>query len=315
VEEPRIVVGVDGSGTSREALRWALGLGEAFAGEVVAIHAVGLLEELHDRDLGPEAWRVNLRRLVENTWCTQASRSACAHRVELRDGSPVEVLLAAAEQERAALLVVGSRGVGANPALALGSTSLRVVQAASVPVLVVPGRRSDTPVADRLRLNRILVGVDRSAPSLAALDLAADVAEVLGGSLSVLEVIEYVPPFPLGPSTTVTSEGEEHAPERTMALLEAEVAAIRGRGVGTQVVVRSGDPAGTLLELAEQLDVDLVVLGTRGRGGPDELLLGSVARTVADRVRRPTLVVPAAAGSAHLSRSDSSESHATGSAR
>jgi hypothetical protein len=61
------------------------------------------------------------------------------------------------------------------------------------------------------------VGVDRSDPSLTALHLAADVVQLLGGSLSVLEVIEYVPPFPLGPSTAVTSAGEEQAPARAMA--------------------------------------------------------------------------------------------------
>jgi nucleotide-binding universal stress UspA family protein len=304
MDGPRIVVGVDGSGTSREALRWALGLGETFDGEVVAVHAVGMLDEVHDRDVPPGEWRADLRDLVENTWCAQAARATCAHRVDLRDGPPVDVLLRATDDEQADLLVVGSRGVGVNTALALGSTSLRVLQSARVPVLVVPDRREGAPPADGLGLRRILVGVDRSAPALAALELAADLAQVLGGSLSVLEVIEYVPPFPLGPSTAVTSEGEEHAPERAMALLEAAAHDIRERGVSVQVIVRSGDPAPTLLELADQLDVDLVVVGSRGRGGPAELLLGSVARTVANRVRRPTLVVPSAAGSVHLRRGD-----------
>jgi nucleotide-binding universal stress UspA family protein len=89
-----------------------------------------------------------------------------------------------------------------------------------------------------------------------------------------------------------------------MTLLETEVSGIRERGVGVQVIVRSGEPAPTLLEVADDLDADLVVVGTRGRGGPGELLLGSVARTVADRARRPTLVVPAAAGRVHLRRGD-----------
>jgi nucleotide-binding universal stress UspA family protein len=311
MEGRRIVVGVDGSDTSREALRWAVGLGEILAAEVVAVHAVGLLEDLHDRAAAGD-WRADLRGLVEHTWCAQLSRASCAHRVELRDGPPVDVLPLTVADEQADLLVVGSRGVGAEPALALGSTSLQVLQAARVPVLVVPDRREGAP-SDGLQLDLILVGVDRSEPSLAALELAADVAQVIGGSLSVLEVIGYVPPFPLGPSTAATTEGEEHALERTMALVEAAVRGIRERGIGVQVIVRSGDPAPTLLELADQLDVDLVVVGTRGRGGPAELLLGSVARTVADRVRRPTLVVPAAAGSVHLRRGDDrSEQQATG---
>jgi nucleotide-binding universal stress UspA family protein len=299
----RIVVGVDGSDTAQEALRWGVGLAAVLGAEVVAVHAVGLLEELHDPGVPEHAWRGGLRDVVETTWCAPLAKARFPHRVELRDGHPVDVLLGTADDEHAVLLVMGSRGVGANPPMALGSTSLRVLQAARVPVLVVPDRREGAPPADRVALRHILVGLDRSEPSFAALELASDVADLLGGSLSVLEVIDYVPPFPLEPST-VTDEGEERALERAITLLEAEVRDIRTRGVGVQVIVRSGDPAPTLLEIADDVDAELVVVGTRGRGGPADLLLGSVARTVADRARRPTLVVPVTARPPRLRRSD-----------
>jgi nucleotide-binding universal stress UspA family protein len=295
MEGLRIVVGVDGSAASQEALQWAVGLGEVLGAEVVAIHALGLLDRWHDPDASAQSWRTTLSDVVERTWCVPLARSPGAHRVEVRDGDPVDVLLAAADGEHADLLVVGSRGVGDRPELALGSTSLRVLRAARVPVLVVPDRRRASPPAGGLRLRHLLVGVDRSDASRAALELAADVAVALGGSLSVLEVVDYLPPFPLRESTAGTHEGEAQAPGPAMALLEAEVRGVRARGVGVQVFVRSGDPAPALLELADDVDADLVVVGTRGRGGPAELLLGSVARTVADRARRPTLVVPATA--------------------
>jgi nucleotide-binding universal stress UspA family protein len=300
MEGTRIVVGVDGSKTSQEALRWAIGLGEALGGEVVAIHALGLLDRWHDPDASARSWRRTLCALVERTWCAPLARSRGRHRVEVRDGDPVDVLLAAVEDEDADLLVVGSHGVGYKPELALGSTSLHVLQAARVPVLVVPDRRPAAAAAHALRLHHLLVGVDHSQASRTALELAADIAASLGGSLSVLEVVEYVPAFPLDEPTAAGGRLQRWAAEAAMALLEAEVRKVRARGVGVQVVVRSGDPAATLLEVANDVDADLVVVGTRGRGGLDELLLGSVARTVADRARRPTLVVPASAGAMHL---------------
>jgi nucleotide-binding universal stress UspA family protein len=296
----RILVGVDGSTTSQEALRWASGLGGALGAEVVAIHALGLLDRWHDPDASARSWRTTLCALVERTWCAPLARSPGHHRVEVRDGEPIEVLLAAIEDEHADLLVVGSRGVGGRPELALGSTSLHVLRAARVPVLVVPDRRQAAAAADGLRLRHLLVGVDHSQASRAALELAADVAASLGGSLSVLEVVEYVPAFPLDEPTAAGGGRQRRVAEAAMALLEAEARDVRARGVGVQVVVRSGDPAATLLEVGDDVDADLVVVGTRGRGGPDELLLGSVARTVADRARRPTLVVPATAGTVHL---------------
>jgi nucleotide-binding universal stress UspA family protein len=301
MEGTRIVVGVDGSATSQEALRWATGLGEALGAEVVAIHALGLLDRWHDPDASARSWRRTLCALVERTWCAPLARSRGTHRVEVRDGDPVDVLLDAVDDEHADLLVVGSHGVGNRPELALGSTSLHVLQAARVPVLVVPDRRP-AGADDVLRLRHLLVGVDHSQASRTALELAADVAVALGGSLSVLEVVEYVPPFPLDePTEAGGHRGREK--EAAMALVEAEVRGVRARDVGVQGIVRSGDPAATLLEVADDVDADLVVVGTRGRGGPDELLLGSVARTVADRARRPTLVVPASAGPVHLHRS------------
>jgi nucleotide-binding universal stress UspA family protein len=296
MKSERIVVGIDGSATSQEALRWAVALGDALDSDVVAVLALGLLDRWHDLDASARSWRKTLCDLVERTWCAPLVRAPGAHRVEVRDGHPVDVLVAAAEREHAALLVVGSRGVGANPALALGSTSLRILQTARLPVLVVPEHRKGARAAEEVRLRHLLVGVDGSEPSLAALDLAAEVTEVLGGSLSVLHVFEYVPPFPLEPPPV----GEDHTRERALELLEVSARAVRQRGVGVQTVIRSGDPASALLEVSDDVDVDLVVVGTRGRGGPRQLLLGSVARTVADRARRPTLVVPAVAGRVHL---------------
>jgi nucleotide-binding universal stress UspA family protein len=294
-------VGVDGSTTSQDALRWAVELGRVLDAEVVAVHALGLLDRWHDPDASARSWRTTLCGLVEQTWCAPLLRAAGSHRVEVRDGHPVDVLLATAARERATLLVVGSRGVGASPALALGSTSLQVLQASCVPVLVVPERRKGVSERqDALRLHHVLVGVDCSAASLAALDVAADVATMLGGSLSVLHVFEHVPPFPIAPRRDRASQRHEGECDRALELLENAARDVRRRGVGVQVVVRSGDPASTLLDLADDVDADLVVVGTRGRGGPADLLLGSVARTVADKSRRPTLVVPAAAGRVQL---------------
>ncbi len=301
MEGVRIVVGVDGSEAAHEAVRWAVGFAEMFGAEVIAVHAVGLLEDGHDAEGATVSWRAGVATLVERTWCAGLAQARCPHRVLVRDGPPIDVLLGTAHDERAGLLVVGSRGVGAtNFALALGSTSLGVLQAARVPVLAVPEARGGATVASGLALRHIVVGVDRSKPSLAALEVAADIAGVTGATVSVLEVFEYVPPFPLGPAAAVTSRGEETALDVTRALLEVEVREIRDRGVATQVVVRSGEPAPTLLEVADDVDADLVVVGTRGRGDPARPLLGSVARAVVNQARRPTLVIPAAAGQVDL---------------
>lgn len=294
----RIVVGVDRSPGAQAALAWAACLGDALGAEVVAVHAVGLLETTPPLDQPADARRTGFHDLTDHQWCAGLVDADVAGRIEIVDGDAVDVVLKVAEREEAVLVVMGARGVGGRPELALGSTSLRVLQAAQVPTLVVPDAAPARTGAGPL--HHVLVGIDRSPASLAALEAAADLAGMLGGSLSVVEAFEFEPPFPLGHSAGETAKEDEHALGRTAAAVEEIIRDIRERGIAAQVVVRSGEPAATLLQVADDVDADLVVVGSRGGGDPADPLLGSVARSVVAHGRRPTLVVPAAAGPVRL---------------
>ena len=135
----RIVVGVDGSEDSAAAVGWAARLAEATGAEVVAVHALGLLEHV---GAGPpiptQPHRDEIRGLFESAWCAPLDRAAVRCRRVVRDGNPVDVLLAVAGQEAADLVVVGSRGVGGHPELLLGSTSSQLAQRSRCPVTIVP---------------------------------------------------------------------------------------------------------------------------------------------------------------------------------
>jgi nucleotide-binding universal stress UspA family protein len=273
------VVGLDGSLPAQQALRWAVALGDGLGMAIVAVHAVGPRDHKRDADGSARPWRQALSDLIERTWCAPLAGAATPHRTDVRAGPAVEVLLAATATERAALLVVGTRGMGTDPARALGSTSLQLLQAARVPVLVVPAAGRGWGRPGLVVAPRLLVAVDGSSPSLAALTVAAEIAGRLGGSLKVLHVF--------GPHGG-------HALDRTLTRVEAELRGIRERGLRAPTIVRSGEPAETILDVAEDMDADLVAVGSRSYGGQAELLPDSVARTVAGRAERPTLVVPAA---------------------
>jgi nucleotide-binding universal stress UspA family protein len=129
--EQCVIVGVDSSLESQAALAWTLRLADALGWRVVAVHAVGLLEA------GGYQPPIDVLELVE-----QASRrtgvEAKASVEEIAEaGHPAETLVRVAQREEAALIVVGSRGLGRAPRL-LGSTSEGVLAHAVTPVLVVP---------------------------------------------------------------------------------------------------------------------------------------------------------------------------------
>ncbi len=135
----RIVVGVDGSEDSRCALTWAAGLVEGTAGEIVAVHALGLLTHLNDASVVPSmGHRSEVSSRLEREWCQPLIEASVTHRCLVVDGDPVTAVLRAAREEVADLVVVGCRGAGGHPGLVLGSTSQQLVYQADRPVVVVP---------------------------------------------------------------------------------------------------------------------------------------------------------------------------------
>jgi nucleotide-binding universal stress UspA family protein len=130
-----VLVGVDSSAESLAALDLALQLAAPLGARVIALHAIGLLEE------GGYQPPPDLDAIVQVARDTTGSPATLVIERLAEDGVPTDVLLRVAEREGADLIVVGSRGLG-GALHELGSTSGALVSASTVPVLVVPhGRR------------------------------------------------------------------------------------------------------------------------------------------------------------------------------
>jgi nucleotide-binding universal stress UspA family protein len=144
-EEPdRIVVGVDGSDESQQALQWALRQAELTGGVVQAVTAweipqfYGGLGWMPPSNADQSALETQARGELDNA-VEEAAKSwpSVEVRTEARYGTAVRVLLDAADG--AALLVVGSRGRGGVSKLLLGSVAQKCTQLATCPVVVVRG--------------------------------------------------------------------------------------------------------------------------------------------------------------------------------
>ncbi len=139
----RIVIGVDGSRNSQLASETAGELARLAGAEVVAVHAMGLLEQLGDGDTSTEERREQVRRELETTWTDILRRAEVPVRCELRDGHPVEVLVGLAREIEADLVVIGRRGTGTAAERLLGSNSAQLAGLAPCPLLIVPDRPDD----------------------------------------------------------------------------------------------------------------------------------------------------------------------------
>jgi nucleotide-binding universal stress UspA family protein len=202
---------------------------------------------------------------------------------------PVSGILAQARKLRARVIVLGSRGLGAVGRLLLGSVSRDCVRQAKCPVLVVRGS-ARTP-------RRFLLGVDGSPHARHAAAFVAALTPPRGGEVRLVSVVEPVrlPSTALLPArvrTVVTSEAAELEQQRVAAArrqLEAARARLARTGWRVRMEVRTGQPLEELLDAAKGADV--LVVGARGVGGVERLLLGSVAEGVVSRAPVPVLVV------------------------
>jgi universal stress protein A len=134
---------------------------------------------------------------------------------------------------------------------------------------------------------KILCPIDFDASSIAALRYARDLAKENDATLYVMHVV-FVPVassgFPLEPYPSVS---EEPGKLELQKMADKE---LKGK-VLYSLLIRMGKPADMINQLAEELDVDLVIMATHGKTGVSRFFLGSVAEHVVRRSTRPVLTV------------------------
>jgi len=149
---------------------------------------------------------------------------------------------------------------------------------------------------------RILVAIDGSEPSKRALGYAVELAEKWDAELLMLTVVPRVmlplfsdEGFGATPLTSTAGFGDyqerlRRLYEEVLRGAEEEVRAGHPR-LRLRTRLEEGRPSTTIVKVAEEEDVDLIVIGSRGIGGITGWILGSTSRKVVDLCRKPVLVV------------------------
>ena len=140
---------------------------------------------------------------------------------------------------------------------------------------------------------QILVPVDGSATSLAAIDKAAGLARAFGSKVTAIFVID---PYPFTGVGADFAYGQDQylnaAKAEAGAAIENAAARLKQAGVDAETkVVESHAVWRGVLEAADAVGADLIVMGSHGRRGLEKLVLGSVAQSVLSHTRINTLVV------------------------
>lgn len=286
----RILLAVDGSDESFHALRT---LGHfARAEKVVVLNALdvprlaypmgGEPRVMEDFSLSiQEVMQEDSERLLDRVASLLPMNTGPVSK-QIEAGTPAEVILAAAEKERAGLIVMGSRGLGPVKELLLGSVSHRVVTHAPCPTLVV-----NRPM--RL-LRRILMAVQGPEDAAVLTKFLAAKPFKEPAEVMVVTVLPAAQPlFPQG--FAKVDEMIEKAVVGARTFVEETASALSKLQYNAKGYILMGAPALAILQEASASDPDLILVGSHGQRGVTRFLLGSVSHAVLHRAPCPLLIV------------------------
>ena len=141
---------------------------------------------------------------------------------------------------------------------------------------------------------RIVVGTDGSDTAKQAVHEATELAKQTGATLYIVSAFDPVPASRLREERLEAPSDIEHTVgpnEDVEAILSEAAKAVESSGVEVQTVARQGEPADAILDVAEDKNADLIVVGNKGMTGAKRFLLGSVPNKVSHHAPSSVLII------------------------
>jgi len=288
----KIVCPVDFSEYSTKAYDYAYSLAKHYHAKLLVEHVVQPLPAAYPYYAFPEATlQTSWSRLISEAerglqqLVSSHARNGLQPQCIVRQGMPCETILGLAEEASADLIVMGTHGRRGVDRLTMGSVTEKVVRKARCPVLAVRKPAHDfvepQDASEPVHLRRILLATDFSDHAARALGYALSFATEYNAQLTLLHVLEDV-------GTTKALQ------ERTSAALSQLEKSVPGDIHSSYVVktlVRIGKPYQEIIQLAQEEESDLIILGVRGRNALDLALFGSTTHRVIQLGSCPVLAI------------------------
>jgi nucleotide-binding universal stress UspA family protein len=279
----KILVPVDGSNQSVQAAQTAARLAKKTRRSVTVLHVLPydmLFGKLGSKYEIPHSVLHELQRRVEREGERIVGDAVAVFKEEgvpvetqtVRSKHPADTILVMSREDYG-LIIMGAHGEEEKDPRVLGSVARNVMRHAACPTLVTKGASA---------LSNLLVCLDGSDYSIAALDLAADLAEKMGSKITLLNVQE--PRLHQLEPQLCSDLGEK--------IVSEALTRIKRKGLTADKEVECGVPSDVIVEVAEKGKHDLIVLGHKGLGDLKRFLLGDVSDDVSYKAKCSVLIVP-----------------------
>lgn len=315
----KIVVPLDGSTLAEKALTYAVRLANRLEANLILVRVVegpifkakGALKAQAQAKIAAEY----LNELQEFMTVKAEGPSLNASRLRtcLLNGKPAMEICHYVQDEQIDLVVMTTHGRTGLSRLVTGSLATNLLHELPVPILVVRPfglkhsqslpeafAAQDEPYSNTFLVDgmRLLLPLDKTLEAQIGLDLALDLAKKLGATLYLLKVNLPVNPILYGEVAAFAYSSQEEAhieqSEKDQALLYLEQFAklARQKGIETFKQVLTGEPASKIVEYANEIDPDLIVMATHAPSEIGRFIVGSVADEVMRTTNLPVLMVP-----------------------
>jgi len=309
----RILVPLDGSELAEQALPYVHSIGKGLGARIELLRvAYPVAPEALDPALGP--YQDQIAAYLEGI-AAPLTEDGLAVASTIREGDPAPIIVSEAEKEPDTLIAISTHGRSGITRWLLGSITDKVLHATTNPLLIMRAREPVGAQQATPLLDTIIVPLDGSDLAEQVLPHATALAQAL--HLKVL-LVRVTPPaeayyrymhYPVDPYQDPVHQAERpFVPYQNVPIeVDAEAVGYLGQvsrklspqGLTSVVAERllHGDPAGAIVDLAQQTPNNLVAMTTHGRSGVGRWVLGSVTDRVVRHSGDPVLVIRAVAES------------------
>jgi len=304
----RLLVPLDGSDLAEKALAYLPCFSDK---EQTQILLLGVLDTMRYATVSLGYVPMNLNELSSNyeTYLQGAVKRLRGQgyqvTTELVEGDAAECILEMAKTSHADLIVMATHGRSGVLRWTMGSVAERVMQEAPLPVLLV---RAKTETHGQL--NRIMAPLDGSALAEKSLPIVEKLAKDTGAELVLFQAVAPLAvdySFARVPAQIQFDQINDQLFANADAYLKGVALRFHTEGLACDTMVLRGDPASLLCDVANESNIDLVVISTHGRTGFNRWVYGSVTNQVIRGVNCPVLVIPSTMPEAVSAPAPSSE--------
>ncbi len=287
IEIKRIAVLLDGSIYAAQAIPYAEAIARATDAHLVLLSSVKneTAAQLEEYPVIVEQRRAYLDGVSE-----QLQQNGISVSAEVRGGYLADTTRQLIEEQDIDLVITSTVGKSGDPHWLSGGISSKLMRQITKPVLLV--QTSDEQAAVTPKMSKIMVSLDGSILAENSLPYARAIAKAFSSEIILLAVPQVPQVQDYRAPDTAVEKIRTQTEETMDNFLDAVARSLRKDGVEVRTMTKGSLPVRTIVSTADEEDVDMIMLTSRGRGGLDRLFMGSVAESVVAESDRAVLMVP-----------------------